>query len=343
MWYGILVAAGIALAVFLLCKRAPKHDITEDNALNCAIVIVIAGIVGARLYYVIFNWQYYGKDLSSIFNVREGGLAIHGGLLFGALAAVIVCRFWKERPLNLLDLFFVSVPLGQAIGRWGNYFNSEAHGGPTTLPWGVMVDGVKVHPTFLYESIWCLLLFLFLLWIDNRRKFEGQTVLLYCILYSFERFLVEGLRTDSLMLFGTWKQAKVLSVIAFFGAAVFYVLLSRKAAKKAQVESAEPVRVVLTEEESGEDGETAGVSFTTELGEQPVEFREAPNAEDLVLPDKPDPTSVAITSADSEEEEVVTKSTYSVSGIQEDIISVDEIDDVVSEPVADTTEKEKPK
>jgi len=223
MWYGILVAVAIGLCVIIPMLRAKSHGFTDERILNYAIVVVLSGIVGARLYYVIFNWDYYGEDLLRIFAFREGGLAIHGGLLFGILGGIIAARLWKDNTLSFLDLAITSVPLGQAIGRWGNYFNQEAHGGPTDLPWGVIIDGQKVHPTFLYESIWCLLLFLFLLFIiEPRRKFDGQTLFLYCMLYSVERFFVESLRTDSLML-GSLRQAQVLSVIVFIGALITYL------------------------------------------------------------------------------------------------------------------------
>jgi len=129
--------------------------------------------------------------------------------------------------LNLLDLAAPSIAIAQSIGRWGNYFNSEAHGGPTNLPWAIVVDGQKVHPTFLYESIWCFLLFLVLLYVDSNRKFEGQTFLLYGILYSLERFFVEGLRTDSLML-GPFRQAQLLSAGVFILFTVIYILMRRK-------------------------------------------------------------------------------------------------------------------
>jgi phosphatidylglycerol:prolipoprotein diacylglycerol transferase len=200
MWYGVLIAIGFALCIYMIVKRAPRHGLTEDRALNYALLIAVFGIIGARLYYVLFKLPYYMEDPMRIFQVREGGLAIHGGLILGCVTAFVLSRRWKESTLNVMDLFFVSVPLGQAIGRWGNYFNGEAHGGPTDLPWGIMVGGEKVHPTFLYESLWCLFLCFLLWYIDNRRKFTGQTFFLYCILYSAERFFVEGLRTDSLML-----------------------------------------------------------------------------------------------------------------------------------------------
>lgn len=227
MWYAILITAGMVLAVIISCKRAPKHELDSDQVLNFIIICIPAAIIGSRLYYVIFNWSYYAGDFMKIINIREGGLAIHGGLLFGFGAAVILCYIWKVRPLNALDLVAPAVAIAQSIGRWGNYFNSEAHGGPTDLPWAINVDGVSVHPTFLYESIWCFLLFFFLIYIDNRRKFEGQTFLLYVALYSAERFFVEGLRTDSLMI-GPFRQAQVLSIILIIICIASYIVLSKR-------------------------------------------------------------------------------------------------------------------
>lgn len=231
MWYGVLISFGIILATFITYKRAPLHKIQSDKILDFILICIPAGIIGARLYYVFFNWQYYNGDLLKIINIRQGGLAIHGGLLLGLGTAVILCFIWKIRPLNLLDLAIPAVALSQSIGRWGNYFNSEAHGGPTDLPWAVMIDGTPCHPTFLYESIWCFLLFLFLLYKDRHRKFEGQIFLLYGILYSVERFFVEALRTDSLMI-GPFKQAQVLSLSIIVLFSVLYVILKRHRKKR---------------------------------------------------------------------------------------------------------------
>ena len=179
------------------------------------------GVIGARIYYVIFNLDMY-HTLGEALNIRNGGLAIHGGLLFGMATVIIICRHKKISALNTLDLFIPTVALAQSIGRWGNYFNGEAHGGPTDLPWGILVDGVKVHPTFLYESLWCLFLFFFLSWWDrNRRQGYGQTFALYGILYSIERFFVESLRTDSLMI-GPFKQAQVISICAIIASVILY-------------------------------------------------------------------------------------------------------------------------
>lgn len=230
-WYGVLIALGMVLATLLTYKRAPRHGLEPDRVLDFILICIPVGIIGARLYYVVFNWSMYEGDFLKIINLRLGGLAIHGGLIFGIAAAVILCAVWKIRPLNVMDLAVPGVALAQAIGRWGNYFNSEAHGGPTDLPWAVTVNGQTYHPTFLYESIWCFLLFLFLIYMDNHRRFEGQIFLLYGILYSVERFFVEALRTDSLLI-GPFKQAQVLSLSVIIVFTIAYVILYKYWKKK---------------------------------------------------------------------------------------------------------------
>ena len=225
-WYGILIAAGMLLAVYISSRRAPTHGITDEDVLDIALWMLPIGVIGARVYYVLFNLDMY-HSLREAVNIRNGGLAIHGGLIFGMITVFVICRRKKISALNVLDLFIPTVALAQSIGRWGNYFNGEAHGGPTDLPWGILVDGVKVHPTFLYESLWCLFLFFFLSWWDkNRREAYGQTLALYGILYSVERFLVESLRTDSLMI-GPFKQAQVISICAIIASVILF-FCSRK-------------------------------------------------------------------------------------------------------------------
>ena len=220
-WYGILIAFGMLLAVLISCKRAPQHGLKDEDILDIALWMLPIGVIGARVYYVIFNLDYY-NSLSSMLDIRSGGLAIHGGLIFGIITVLLVCRHKGIEPLNAMDLMIPTVALAQAIGRWGNFFNGEAHGGPTDLPWAILVDGQKVHPTFLYESIWCLLLFFALSWFDkNKRTASGQTLALYLIFYSLERFLVESLRTDSLMI-GPFKQAQVISLCAIAAGIVLY-------------------------------------------------------------------------------------------------------------------------
>lgn len=233
MWYGILVTAGIAASCICIYLRGPRHGISRDRTLSFLLLILIAGIIGLRVYYVAFQWDYYSANPGEILNFRGGGLAIHGGLIGGALMAFLLTKIYKERTWNTFDLLLTCVPLGQAIGRFGNFFNSEAYGSLVDDDWPfyVIVDGSHYHATFLYESVWCLLLFFFLLYIDNHRKFDGQSALLYIMLYSAERFFVEALRTDSLMValpFGEIKTAQLVSLVAFVAALAAYIAKSRR-------------------------------------------------------------------------------------------------------------------
>lgn len=221
-WYGVLIASAMLIGIFLACKRATRHGLTDDDILDTLIWTLPMAVIGSRAYYVLFNLSLY-DSLAEAINIRNGGLAIHGALIAAIATIIIICRRKHTSALNMMDLLIPLVALGQAIGRWGNFFNGEAHGGPTDLPWGIIVDGVKVHPTFLYESIWCLLLFIFLSWMDkNRREFNGQIIALYGVLYSIERFFVEGLRTDSLMI-GSFRQAQVLSLVVIIVSIMLYI------------------------------------------------------------------------------------------------------------------------
>jgi len=203
MWYGVLISLGVLLGVLFALKECKRVGFKEDNLLDFLLYAIPSAIVGARAYYVIFSWDYYSKNLNEIINIRSGGLAIHGGLIAGVIVGILFCRKRKINVLQLLDIVMPSVALGQAIGRWGNFVNQEAFGGPTNLPWGIMVNGQKVHPAFLYESIIDFSIFVFLIWFrKNKKTTEGQVLGLYLILYSVGRFIVEGMRTDSLMFLG---------------------------------------------------------------------------------------------------------------------------------------------
>lgn len=226
-WYGILITSGILLALLLAYKRANRFNISKERLIDTFLISLPAGIIGARLYYVLFNLDYYLEKPLQILNIRAGGLAIHGGLIFGLAAAFICCKVYKISFSDLFDLVSPSIALAQSIGRWGNYFNSEAHGGATDLPFAILVDGEAVHPTFLYESVFCLLLCLFLLKISQKRQFKGQIILLYCFFYSLERFFVEYLRTDSLM-FYSFKVAMLLSLVIMIISAIIYICLKRR-------------------------------------------------------------------------------------------------------------------
>lgn len=214
MWYGVMIAAGMLSASALAYVRAPRFGLDQDRIVDLALYAVPAGALGARIYYVLFQWSYFASRPLEVFNFRSGGLAIHGGLIAGVGLGIYLARRWSLDIPKHLDLVAPSIALGQAIGRWGNFFNSEAHGGPTSVPWAVIVDGVAVHPTFLYESLWCFALCLFLVRYarSGRASFDGQLFVMYAGLYSVERFAVEGLRTDSLMI-GPFRQAQVFSAV----------------------------------------------------------------------------------------------------------------------------------
>lgn len=222
-WYGILIASGILIGALLGIKRGKKIGISEEDILDMLLFAVPASIIGARTYYVIFNWSYYAGDIFKMINIRQGGMAIHGGVIAGVSVAYIYCKYKKISFVKIVDVCAPSLILGQAIGRWGNFINQEAYGGPTDLPWGILIDGVRVHPTFLYESIWNLTVFVFLLWYDKRKKFDGELFLFYGVLYSIGRFFIEGLRTDSLM-FGPIRVAQLvsLSTIVVFVLIIFW-------------------------------------------------------------------------------------------------------------------------
>lgn len=202
-WYGVLIALGFLLAFVYVIRNAKRFGLNSDKLLDAVIVGLIAGIVGARLYYVIFYpGDLYWNDPIQIFYINEGGLAIYGGVIGGLLGGGLVAKHHKICIPAMLDIAMIGFLIGQGIGRWGNFINQEAFGTPTDLPWGMLSEntgGVTVHPCFLYESLWCLLGVLVLhIFSKKWRKYDGQIFLLYLVWYGVERFVVEGLRTDSL-------------------------------------------------------------------------------------------------------------------------------------------------
>jgi len=213
-WYGLLIAMAVLLGTTVAHREAVRRGQDPDHVLNIVVATVLAGLAGARLYYVAFNWDYYSVRSAKILALWEGGLAIHGGLIAGTIAAVVYCRSARLSVPVVLDLFAPGVVLGQAVGRWGNFFNQEAFGVPTSVPWKLYIEpayrppqlaGVEYfHPTFLYESLWDLGVFA-LLWFGLRKRLEkrpGALTLCYLALYSLGRYFVEGLRLDSLMVDG---------------------------------------------------------------------------------------------------------------------------------------------
>lgn len=247
-FYAVIIAFGFVLAVLFGGRMAYKWNMSIDKMLDVLIWGTISAIVGARLYYVAFEWDYYKDHLLEIPAIWNGGLAIYGGLIGGILAAYIVCKRVDLNFYKLLDLAGMSFLIGQGIGRWGNFTNQEAFGTNTTLPWGMTSEKIEnyinlnysellqngiemdatepVHPTFLYESVWCLLGFVILFIVCQKfRKFDGQLILGYGIIYGLERFVVEGLRTDSLYIGNSGiRVSQVISLILVLCCSVLTVV-----------------------------------------------------------------------------------------------------------------------
>lgn len=232
-WYAVIIALGFILAILYILKRRSAFGLTQDNVLDMFIICVPFGIIGARLYYVIFNPADYfgpGKWLN-ILKVWEGGLAIYGGIIAAAVALFLYSRRKKIPILVFLDVGALGLLIGQAIGRWGNFMNREAYGSVTNLPWKMgltsLSETIYVHPTFLYESIWNVIGFV-IIHISSKkyRKYDGQIFLLYLAWYGFGRFWIEGLRTDSLYLFSTdIRVSQLLAAVTFAAAIVIQLRL----------------------------------------------------------------------------------------------------------------------
>ncbi|WP_416676862.1 prolipoprotein diacylglyceryl transferase [Egbenema bharatensis] len=227
-WYGLLIAIAVVCGVSLSSALAERRGMDPERISQLAIWLVIAAIPSARLYYVLFNWGYYADNPGSILAIWQGGLAIHGAILGGIGAALVFARWYRVSFWQLADVVAPALILGQAIGRWGNFFNSEAFGAPTDLPWRLYIPPAQrppgfeafefFHPTFLYESLWNLGVFALLLWLFFRGVWfksplkPGTLFLVYWVAYSLGRFWIEGLRMDSLML-GPLRIAQVISLI----------------------------------------------------------------------------------------------------------------------------------
>ena len=239
-WYSVFILIGVIIGISMILKEGSRFNISKDFLFNLSFWTIVFGIIGARLYYVIFNWPSYSNDLMSIFKIWNGGLAIHGGLIAGFITMFIYCKKYEVNILKITDIVVVPVILAQAIGRWGNFFNSEAHGAVVSLSLlqdlhipkfvieGMKIGGLYYHPTFFYESIWCLLGFIVLI-IVRRFKYvkRGQLTCIYLMWYSIGRFFIESLRTDSLML-GGFKAAQIISIILFIIGLIILMILSRK-------------------------------------------------------------------------------------------------------------------
>jgi len=234
-WYSLFILFGMMIGMFLVYHESKKKKISENLMTNLIFYTVVVAIIGARMYYVLFNFDYYSNNFLEIFEIWNGGLAIHGAIILGGLFLISYTRRHKMNTLKVLDICSVGLIIGQAIGRWGNFFNQEAYGSEVTLEFlkglhlpGFIIDGMHInglyfHPTFLYESIWCVIGFIILLVIRRRKYIKtGQIFGTYCMWYSLGRFFIEGLRTDSLM-FGSFKMAQIVSIIMFL-IGLFFVI-----------------------------------------------------------------------------------------------------------------------
>lgn len=255
-WYGIIIAVGFILAVVYAMRRAPAFGLTEDHILDMLFAAVPSAIVCARLYYCIFEWDLYADNPISILYIWEGGLAIYGGVI-GAVAAVLIyCRIKKVPVGPMLDVGGLGLLIGQMIGRWGNFINREAHGALTDsfLKMGLQDQSGNVfyyHPTFLYESLWNLTGFILLHFLSKKRKFDGQVFAGYLAWYGLGRAWIEGLRTDSLYLFGTdIRVSQAVAALSFVLAVGWIIYVLR--CKKPQPEQLLVNRLKISEEKESE-------------------------------------------------------------------------------------------
>ncbi len=251
-WYGIIITLGLILALVYCLPKMKRFGLDSDRTLDVVIGGVLGGIVGARIYYVLMRWDEYKWDWKAIINTRNGGLAIYGGLIGAILVGLIICKVRKVKILPMLDVTVLGFLIGQGIGRWGNFINQEAFGTNTDSFLGMTggtiqrsisdsmqiggdlyQEGVNmlwekpVHPCFLYESVWCLLGFVILAFWSKRRKYDGQIFLMYLAWYGAERFFIEGLRTDSLML-GNIRVSQALSAVIFIVSVILQIILFAK-------------------------------------------------------------------------------------------------------------------
>lgn len=236
-WYGIIIATGFTIALCYAMINSKRFGIVQDKLIDAIIAGLITGIIGARLYYVVFYpGNTYINNPASIFQIHEGGLAIYGGIIGGLTGGIIVAKIKNINIPSILDIAALGFLIGQCIGRWGNFINQEAFGTETNLPWGMVSENTlletsnPVHPCFLYESLWCLLGFIFLdIFSRKFKKYNGQIFLLYIVWYGTERFFVEGLRTDSLMLpYVNLRVSQVLAAISIVISVIILIYFKNK-------------------------------------------------------------------------------------------------------------------
>ncbi|HHU05227.1 MAG TPA: prolipoprotein diacylglyceryl transferase [Clostridiales bacterium] len=235
-WYGAIIALGFLLAALYVSRRAKLFGLTVDNIIDMLIISVPIAIVGARLYYVVFNFSQYKDSLVDIVKIWEGGLAIYGGVIGGIIGVLIFSRVKKIPMAPVLDVGSLGMLIGQAVGRWGNFINREAFGKMTDVPWKMGLTTASgtyyFHPTFLYESLWNLIGLAILHYYTKKRRFDGEIFLLYVAWYGLGRFWIEGLRTDSLYLFSTGIRVSQLLAGVSFLAALALLIVNRYAKRR---------------------------------------------------------------------------------------------------------------
>ncbi len=241
-WYAVIIATGFLLAMVFVFKYAKSFGVDPERVVDVVFFALVLGIIGARAYYVIFAWENYQNNIMEIFNIRGGGLGFYGGIIGGVIGLIIGCKLRDQKLLPFLDLAGGAVLIGQGIGRWGNFVNCEAFGSNTDLPWGmtgdkivhyienhsneamgaVMDPNIPVHPTFFYEFLWCMIGVAVFVFLAKRREFDGQMFLFYLAWNGFGRMLIEGLRTDSLMI-GPFRVSQMLgAAMAIFGICAYF-------------------------------------------------------------------------------------------------------------------------
>lgn len=236
-FYGVIIAFGMLLGILLVLYEAKKTGQDINTYIDLAIFVIIVGVVCARLYYVIFRWDYYSKNLGQIINIRGGGLAIYGGVIGAVVTAIIFCKVKDKNFGRVADTAILGLLVGQIIGRWGNFINREAYGTATGNgnPLAMRLYSGKayaqVHPTFLYESLWNLALLIIILIFRRKKKFQGEVFIWYLGGYGLGRFFIEGLRSDQLLLPWGWPVSQVLSALLVVGAIVAEIVIRRRIKK----------------------------------------------------------------------------------------------------------------
>ena len=284
-WYGILICIGMILAMVFIMLKAKYEKIKSDDMTDIAIVTIIFSVIGARIYYVLFELDNYIVEgdfwatVKKMVAIWEGGIAIYGALIAGFLSILMMCKIKKMRFATVLDVVAPGVMIGQIVGRWGNFVNMEAFGTETSLPWRMYLssDGIAHHPTFLYESLWNLVGFILIAIFYKKKKFNGQVFLFYMTWYGFGRMFIEGLRTDSLYLHLFGLDIRISQVVGFVTFAVGLVLMIVNLVRRKKRGAAEPEPAYLNAVREGASYglESGKVEETASASDEPEEIDES--------------------------------------------------------------------